>query len=74
MATILSAFWEKFIAEYAADDIYWYFPKGGTFVIEAYSNPGSTTLHPSLSFMAVGTAPTCAVPQVTGPISSRPTH
>jgi hypothetical protein len=26
----LSEFWEKFIAEYAADDIYWYFPKGGT--------------------------------------------
>jgi|GEM_PF-6033039 len=30
MATVLSSFWEKFIAEYAADDVYWYFPKGGT--------------------------------------------
>ena len=26
----LSEFWKKFVAEYAADDIYWYFPKGGT--------------------------------------------
>jgi hypothetical protein len=26
----LSEFWEKFIAEYSADGIYWYFPKGGT--------------------------------------------
>ena len=26
----ISEFWEKFVAEYAADDIYWYFPKGGT--------------------------------------------
>jgi hypothetical protein len=30
MAPSLSAFWEEFIADYAADDIYWYFPKGGT--------------------------------------------
>ena len=22
--------WEKFVAEYASDGIYWYFPKGGT--------------------------------------------
>ena len=22
--------WKKFIAEYASDGIYWYFPKGGT--------------------------------------------
>jgi hypothetical protein len=26
----LSEFWEQFVAEYAVDDIYWYFPKGGT--------------------------------------------
>lgn len=26
----LSEYWEKFIEEYAADNIYWYFPKGGT--------------------------------------------
>ena len=26
----LSEFWEKFVNEYAADAIYWYFPKGGT--------------------------------------------
>lgn len=26
----LSDFWEQFVHEYAADDIYWYFPKGGT--------------------------------------------
>jgi hypothetical protein len=26
----LSEFWETFAGEYAADDIYWYFPKGGT--------------------------------------------
>ena len=26
----LAAFWDKFVAEYAQDDIYWYFPKGGT--------------------------------------------
>jgi hypothetical protein len=22
--------WEQFVAEYASDGIYWYFPKGGT--------------------------------------------
>jgi hypothetical protein len=26
----LSRFWERFITEYSADKIYWYFPKGGT--------------------------------------------
>ena len=26
----LSEFWETFLTEYAADGIYWYFPKGGT--------------------------------------------
>lgn len=26
----LTDFWEEFIAEYSADGIYWYFPKGGT--------------------------------------------
>jgi len=26
----ISADWQKFIDEYAADDVYWYFPKGGT--------------------------------------------
>lgn len=26
----LSAYWDKFITDYTADDIYWYFPKGGT--------------------------------------------
>src|SRR5690349_6786749 len=26
----LSAFWNEFVAEFAADDIYWFFPKGGT--------------------------------------------
>lgn len=26
----LSEFWEKFVSEYAADDIFWFFPKGGT--------------------------------------------
>jgi hypothetical protein len=25
-----SEFWGKFIGEYSADSIYWYFPKGGT--------------------------------------------
>ena len=26
----LSEYWQSFVAEYAADSIYWYFPKGGT--------------------------------------------
>jgi hypothetical protein len=26
----LNAYWEKFVAEYASDNVYWYFPKGGT--------------------------------------------
>lgn len=26
----LPEFWKKFVAEYAADNVYWYFPKGGT--------------------------------------------
>jgi hypothetical protein len=30
MSVALSEFWEKFVNEYAADGIYWYFPKGGT--------------------------------------------
>jgi len=41
-----------------------YFPEHGTFVIEAYINPGEQTYKPSLSFMAVGPVPTCVVPMV----------
>jgi hypothetical protein len=26
----LSAFWEDFVADYFADGVFWYFPKGGT--------------------------------------------
>jgi hypothetical protein len=26
----LYAYWQRFVTEYATDDIYWYFPKGGT--------------------------------------------
>ena len=51
-----------------------YFPAGGTFVIEAYSNPGSTALHPTLSFMAVGAVPSCVAPVVSTTISSQPTR
>ena len=32
----LSEFREKFVNEYAADGIYWYFPKGGTADTEGF--------------------------------------
>lgn len=43
-----------------------YFPKNGTFVIEAYRTPGSTVYSPELSFMARGATPSCVYPQYTG--------
>lgn len=41
-----------------------YFPEHGTFVIEAYRDPGGHTYSPDLTFMAVGAVPTCVVPLV----------
>ncbi len=39
-----------------------YFPAHGTLVIEVHYDAGSTNLADMMSFMAVGTVPTCAVP------------
>jgi hypothetical protein len=40
-----------------------YFPKDGTFVVEAYRHPGASTYGAELSFMARGAVPTCVYPE-----------
>jgi hypothetical protein len=47
------------------------FPNGATFIIEAQYAPGTTDLMSTLSFMARGAVPTCAVPSV-GPNPAAP--
>ena len=49
-----------------------YFPKDGTFVIEAFTSPGEHRYAPVLSFMAVGKVPTCVAP--VGESSFSPTN